>query len=65
MAEEITNYKAPIAKVPQQQLLAGQLQELRRQRTRLRKDEAVRENQRQQTLIIEQLVAMGREDLTR
>lgn len=65
MAEEIEHYKVPIATIPPQSLLAAELHLLRRKRKRLRKEEAVKENERQQGIVKDRLIAIGREDLTR
>lgn len=65
MAEEITHAVAPIATIPPQSLLAGELHQLRQKRKRISVTEVVKANEAAQKVIIAKLVAMGREDLTR
>jgi hypothetical protein len=63
MVEEITNCKAPIAVIPQAQLVLRALNILRRSRSRLRKKESIEQNEREQGLIKQRLIDMGRQDL--
>lgn len=63
MAEEIMEYKAPIAVIPQSQLVLGELRALRQSRSRLRKQESIDQNENQQREVKQRLIAMGREDL--
>jgi hypothetical protein len=63
MVEEIRHAK-PIMRIPEQQIIAGKLRELRKQHSRIRRKEAVTENEMAQKQLIAKLVAMGRQDLT-
>lgn len=64
MVEEILHAK-PILKIPEQQLLVGKLNELRRQRNRLRAKESVKQCDMAIKQCLDRLIAMGRQDLTK
>lgn len=59
------NHTRPIATIPTQSLLAGELYDLRQKRRRISADRAIKVNELAQKQVIAKLVAMGREDLTK
>lgn len=63
MVEEIMEYKAPIGRIPEAQIVAAELYGLRNQRRRLRKQASIEENERKQLEVTSRLIAMGRQDL--